>query len=251
MREGCFRPCIDIHAGKVKQIVGGSLADEVAEENFISEYDSAYYANLYKSYNITGGHVIALDRMPETYRQAVSALRTFKGGLQYGGGVTPDNAQSFLDAGASQVIVTSYIFQDGQINNENLKKLANTVLPEKLVFDLSVRRKNTSYYITTDRWQKVTDQRLEDVLYLSEYASEFLVHAADVEGKCSGIERGLADLLYEIYVKSGITVTYAGGIKDLDEAKMLSEKGIDFTIGSALDIFGGNIDFSELIKNFG
>ena len=109
-----FRPCIDIHNGKVKQIVGGSLTDvqDQAKENFVSEQDAAFYAELYKKAGIVGGHVILLNSQDSpnyeaTKQQALLALRTYPGGLQIGGGVNPGNAQEYLEAGACPVIVTS------------------------------------------------------------------------------------------------------------------------------------------------
>ena len=64
-----FRPCIDIHNGKIKQIVGSSLRDEgnQAEENFVSEQDGAFYANFYKKDNIKGGHIILLNSKESEY----------------------------------------------------------------------------------------------------------------------------------------------------------------------------------------
>ena len=117
-----FRPCIDIHNGKVKQIVGGSLTDvqDQASENFVSEQDASFYAELYKKAGIKGGHVILLNGHDSPYyestkEQALLALHTYSGGLQIGGGVNPENAGEYLDAGASHVIVTSYVFKDGRI----------------------------------------------------------------------------------------------------------------------------------------
>ena len=159
-----FRPCIDIHNGKVKQIVGGSLRDEgsQARENFVSEQDAAFYAELYQRQGIHGGHVILLNKEGTEYfettrQQALSALRAYPGGLQIGGGIRDDNAADYLNAGASAVIVTSYVFRDGQMNWENLKKLEAAVGADHLVLDVSCRRKGDDYYIVTDRWQKFTE----------------------------------------------------------------------------------------------
>ena len=252
-----FRPCIDIHNGKVKQIVGGSLRDEnnQAKENFVSNVDAGYYANLYKENNIEGGHIILLNSQDaeyfeETKKQALLALDTYKGGLQIGGGINDNNALFYINAGASHVIVTSYVFKDGRINYENLQKICNAVGKEHLVLDLSCRKKNDKYYIVTDRWQKFTDVCIDENIFyeLSKYCDEFLVHAVDVEGKAKGIEKDVVKILGKL---ENIKVTYAGGIssfEDLDTLKDLGNEKVDFTIGSALDIFGGNMKFDDIIK---
>lgn len=252
-----FRPCIDIHNGKVKQIVGGSLKDEnnQAKENFVSEVDSTYYANLYKTNNIKGGHIILLNSKDSEYfeatkGEALKALMAYKGGLQIGGGVNCDNALEYIKAGASHVIVTSYVFKNGKINYDNLNKIFNAVGKEHLVLDLSCRKKDDKYYIVTDRWQKFTDVCIDENIFyeLSKYCDEFLVHAVDVEGKASGIEEEVAKILGRL---ENIKVTYAGGISsfaDLDILKELGNGKVDFTIGSALDIFGGKMQFDSVVK---
>ena len=252
-----FRPCIDIHNGKVKQIVGGSLKDEnnQAKENFVSEVDSTYYANLYKANNIKGGHIILLNSKDSEYfeatkSEALKALMAYNGGLQIGGGVNCDNALEYIKAGASHVIVTSYVFKNGKINYDNLNKIFNAVGKEHLVLDLSCRKKDDKYYIVTDRWQKFTDVCIDENIFyeLSKYCDEFLVHAVDVEGKASGIEEEVAEILGRL---ENIKVTYAGGISsfaDLDILKELGNGKVDFTIGSALDIFGGKMQFNSVVK---
>lgn len=199
-----FRPCIDIHNGKVKQIVGGSLTDvqDQAEENFVSEQDGAFYARLYREADLSGGHVILLNSQDSPYyeatrAQAFLALKAYPGGLQLGGGVNPQNAGVYLDAGASHVIVTSYVFRDGRISWEKLEEMEQAAGREHLVLDLSCRKKENSYYIVTDRWQKFTDVpvTLETMEELGEHCDEFLVHAVDVEGKAHGVETELAELL--------------------------------------------------------
>ena len=251
-----FRPCIDIHNGKVKQIVGGTLKDEgnQAAENFVSEYDAAYYANFYKEKGIKGGHIILLNAPDSEYyeatkKQALMALRAYPGGLQIGGGITADNAQEYLDAGASHVIVTSYVFKNGKINYENLHKLYNQVGKKHLVLDVSCRKRDGVYYIVTDRWQNYTDVVLshETLDMLSEYCDEFLIHAVDVEGKAQGIEKELAVLLGNW---NKITMTYAGGVHsfaDLEQLKVAGHNKIHVTIGSALDLFGGTMAFEEVL----
>ena len=249
-----FRPCIDIHNGKVKQIVGGSLTDvqDQAQENFVSEQDAAFYARLYKDAGIRGGHVILLNSQDSPYyeatkAQAMLALAAYQGGLQIGGGVSPDNAGEYLKAGASHVIVTSYVFKDGKISWEKLEQMEQAAGKEHLVLDLSCRKKDGLYYIVTDRWQKFTEHVVneETLNLLAPYCSEFLIHAVDVEGKASGIEEELASMLG---VWDGIPITYAGGVGSLDDVELLKKLGnrrLDVTIGSALDIFGGTIPFEK------
>lgn len=252
-----FRPCIDIHNGKVKQIVGGSLRDEgdAARENFVSEADAAFYAEFYKKDDLRGGHIILLN--PETSphyeatkEQALLALRAWRGALQVGGGIRDDNADFWMDNGASHVIVTSFVFKDGRLNYENLERLVRAVGKERLVLDLSCRKKEGAYRIVTDRWQKFTDVTLtEQVLNeLAGYCDEFLIHAVDAEGKANGIETELAALLGG-WAK--IPVTYAGGVGsfgDLKELRRLGREKIDVTIGSALDLFGGTMKYREVLE---
>lgn len=252
-----FRPCIDIHNGKVKQIVGTSLKDENdrALENFVSEKSAADYAKLYRDHHLKGGHVILLNGKDssfyeETKRQALLALSAYPGGLQAGGGITPENAAQFLEAGASHVIVTSYVFQGGQILKEHLKKIVDVVGKKRLVLDVSCKKRGGSYYVVTDRWQKETDMEINTVLLenLSEYCDEFLIHAVDVEGKRNGMEEELIRMLARY---RGIPITYAGGVRDLEDLKKLGEIGkgrIDVTIGSALSLFGGMLDFEEAVR---
>ena len=252
-----FRPCIDIHNGKVKQIVGGSLKDtgDQARENFVSGQDATFYAELYGNAGLKGGHVILLNGSDSPYyestrEQALKALHTYPGGLQLGGGVRPENAEEYLDAGASHVIVTSYVFCNGQLDWENLDRMVKTVGKEHLVLDLSCRRREDRYYIVTDRWQKFTDVTvtLETMEELGDYCDEFLVHAVDVEGKASGIETELAALLSGYEKRPG---TYAGGVGSMEDIRILEEYGkgrLDVTVGSALDLFGGTIPFEVLKK---
>ena len=249
-----FRPCIDIHNGKVKQIVGGSLKDEgnQAKENFVAEQDAAYFAEFYKKDKI---HIILLNPSDSSYyketkRQALLALHTYPGGMQVGGGIHAENAKEFIEAGASHVIVTSYVFKDGRINYENLKKLEQTVGKEHLVLDLSCRKQKDDYYIVTDRWQKFTDEKVSIGLLddLSSYCDEFLIHAVDVEGKAKGIEKELVKLLGEW---GKIPVTYAGGVgsfEDLWELKKLGNNRLNVTIGSALDLFGGPMAYDKVLQ---
>lgn len=252
-----FRPCIDIHNGKVKQIVGGSLKDagNLATENFVATQDAAFYAKLYKDAGIKGGHIILLNAVDSEYyqatkEQALLALRTYPGGLQVGGGITPGNAKEFLDAGASHVIVTSYVFKDGRIHYERLIELVNAVGKEHLVLDVSCKKTDKGYVVVTDRWQKLTDELVTKDLMdkLSGYCDEFLVHAVDVEGKAEGIEKELAAMLGEW---QGKPITYAGGVhsyEDLDLLKKLGRERVNVTVGSALDLFGGKLAWEKVLE---
>jgi phosphoribosylformimino-5-aminoimidazole carboxamide ribotide isomerase len=252
-----FRPCIDIHNGSVKQIVGGSLKDEAdqAKENFVSELGSEFYARLYRNNGLKGGHVIILNPPESEFyeadlRQAKNALGEYPGGLQIGGGINAENAKRFLDMGASHVIVTSYVFKSGHVNYENLDKLVTAVGRRHIVLDLSCRKKDDKYYIVTDRWQKYTQETVdfETLDRLAGYCDEYLVHAVDVEGRASGIECGLAEILGNW---GKLPVTYAGGVgsfEDLNELKESGQNRLDVTIGSALDIFGGNMKFEDVLS---
>ena len=252
-----FRPCIDIHNGKVKQIVGGSLKDQgdQAKENFVAEQDAAFYAEFYKKDGIRGGHVILLNARDSEYyertkAQALEALGAYPGGLQIGGGICTENAEEFLRAGASHVIVTSYVFKDGKINYDNLEKLKKEVGKAHLVLDLSCRKREDAYYIVTDRWQKFTSVQLTRAVLdeLADYCSEFLIHAVDVEGKASGIEKPLAAMLGEW---NRIPVTYAGGVGSYEDLMILKELGqnhVNVTVGSALDLFGGQMEYRRVLE---
>lgn len=251
-----FRPCIDIHNGKVKQIVGSSLKDagDYAVENFVAGQDAAFYAELYKCHEIKNGHIILLNKADSEYyektkEQAMKALAAYPKGLQIGGGIVPENAAQYLDAGASHVIVTSYVFRDGRIDYDNLQKLLKETGRENLVLDLSCRMKNGNYYIVTDRWQKYTDVILNSNTLdeLASFCDEFLIHAVDVEGKADGIEQKLAEMLGNW---NKIPIIYAGGVHTFEDLRLLKELGknhIHVTIGSALDLFGGNMKFEEVL----
>lgn len=244
-----FRPCIDLHQGVVKQIVGSTLSDndEAPETNFEAEKPASWFAELYKKDNLTGGHVIQLGS--GNIDAAVSALSAWPQGLQIGGGINIDNAGFWLGKGAEAVIVTSWVFHDGVINKDRLKKLSDYVGKERLVLDLSCRKKNNDYVIVTNRWQTYTEEVVTEKLLdnLSGFCSEFLIHAVDVEGMCSGIETPLVELLGRW---AGRPLTYAGGIRsmdDIDRINTLGNGNIDFTVGSALDIFGGKfLKYEEL-----
>lgn len=246
-----FRPCIDLHQGRVKQIVGSTLSDGQQGSlttNFASDQPASHYAEMYKADRLFGGHVIMLGPGNET--AAAEALQTFPQGLQIGGGISVDNAAHWLDLGASAVIVTSAVFKDGQVHKDRLSQLVRAVGKERLVLDLSCRKKGDAYYIVTDRWQKFTQVTVseESLAYFADHCSEFLIHAVDVEGKCAGIEEELTALLGRF---SPIPTTYAGGVKSLADLYRVKELGLnrlDATIGSALDIFGGTgVTYAEAV----
>lgn len=252
-----FRPCIDIHNGKVKQIVGETLRDSGsrAEENFVSEQDAAFYADFYRKGGIRGGHVILLNQegsefYEATRNQALLALRAYPGGLQAGGGINAFNAEDYLEAGASHVIVTSYVFRDGRVDWENLRGLEKAAGREHLVLDLSCRKKDQEYYIVTNRWQRFTNIALTHAVLdeLASHCAEFLIHAVDAEGKARGVEQPLVRLLGDW---RGIPVTYAGGVGSFADLQILKELGrnrLNVTIGSALSLFGGSMDYEEVVK---
>ena len=236
-----FRPCIDLHEGKVKQIVGGTLSEVpgVLRTNFVSARPAAWYAELYRRDGLAGGHLIMLGTGNEP--EARSALGAYPGGLQIGGGINADNARHWLEAGASHVIATSWLFRNGTLDPERLSAMVQAVGRQRLVLDLSCRRRGGEYLVVTDRWQKFTDLVVsrETLERLAVSCSEFLIHAVDVEGLCRGIDRELVSRLGEW---SPIPTTYAGGANSIDDLKEVTRLGqgrIDLTIGSALDIFGG------------
>ncbi|KAJ7638811.1 Phosphoribosylformimino-5-aminoimidazole carboxamide ribotide isomerase [Roridomyces roridus] len=260
-----FRPCIDLHDGKVKQIVGGTLSEaapDTLKTNFVSrlvcllcsrqnEVKSAgEFASLYRQHNLEGGHVIKLG--PGNDEAARDALRSWPGGLQIGGGINDMNAKEWLDAGASKVIVTSYLFPDAKFSLERLEALSSEVGKERLVVDVSCRKRGDGWFVAMNKWQDITDMEVsqESLDMLSQYCSEFLIHAADVEGLCQGIDEALVTKLGE-WVH--IPCTYAGGAKalhDLDLVNRLSKGKVDLTYGSSLDIFGGSlVVFEELVAH--
>ncbi len=250
-----LRPCIDIHDGQVKQIVGGSLFDlGVGKTNFTATEGGAFYGQLYGELGLDGGHIILLNPAgTENYeadkRTAKDALEAFPGGFMVGGGITPENAAEFLQAGATHVIVTSYVFRDGRVDMERLERLVREVGREHLVLDLSCKRTDRGYCIATDRWQKLTEVYVTDETLdmLRTFSAEYLIHAVDVEGKRNGIEEPLAELLGNW---AGLPVTYAGGVgsfRDLEILRKAGKNRLDVTIGSALSIFGGDMDLKEVI----
>ncbi len=250
-----FRPCIDLHNGVVKQIVGSSLSDDPDRgpvTNFASEKPPEWYALIYKEDNLTGGHVIQLGKGNDSAAKA--ALEAWPGGMQLGGGVNAENAMEWIDSGAAAVIVTSWVFHGGAIDMERLNRLVEAVGKDRLVLDLSCRKRGDSHIVVTDRWQTFTDEPVNPRLLdrLSTYCREYLIHAVDVEGKCAGVD---VSLLKVLGAWQGIPVTYAGGIHSLEDIELIESFGkgaIDFTVGSALDIFGGKaLAYRELADRYG
>ena len=246
-----FRPCIDLRNGRVVQIVGSSLKEkndaQTAHTLFETERSSADYAQQYRADRLSGGHIISLGEGNQ--EAALAALAAHPGGLQFGGGVTPDNAKTYLDAGASHVIVTSYVFREGRIDYQRLKRLVAIVGKQRLVLDLSCRRRGNAFWVVTDRWQRFTQIQVSPTTLqtLSTHCAEFLIHGVDVEGRQTGIEDQLVTLLG---AATPIPVTYAGGAKtlaDLDHVKTLGQGRIDLTIGSALDLFGGPLPYRDVV----
>jgi phosphoribosylformimino-5-aminoimidazole carboxamide ribotide isomerase len=246
-----FRPCIDLHAGKVKQIVGGTLCDNGAgpDENFVSDKSASWFAELYREHNITGGHVIQLGQ--GNRQAAIDALAAWPEGMQVGGGINIDNAQAWLEAGASHVIVTSWLFdQEGKFQEKNLRDLAQEIGAERLVVDLSCRKTDAGWTVAMNRWQTLTNIDITHATLdsLAEHSAEYLIHAADVEGLCGGVDLALVE---HMGAWAGIPMTYAGGVANLDDVRMVDQMSggnIDVTVGSALDIFGGaGVTFDDLL----
>jgi phosphoribosylformimino-5-aminoimidazole carboxamide ribotide isomerase len=245
-----FRPCIDLHEGKVKQIVGGTLGEgaDRLRTNFVSKRPAAWYAELYRRDGLKGGHVILLG--PGNEAEANAALAAYPGGLQLGGGVNAENASAWLEAGASHVIVTSWVFREGRLDSARLNQLVEAIGKDRLVLDLSCRRRGEKYYVVTDRWQKFADLEISasTLQSLARSCAEFLIHAVDVEGLCRGIDR---ELVEKLGAWSPIPTTYAGGASsliDLEDVTKLGQGRIDLTIGSALDIFGGkSVRYDEVV----
>ena len=245
-----FRPCIDLHEGKVKQIVGGTLSEQpgVLQTNFVSDRPAGWYAEMYRRDALKGGHVVMLG--PGNEGAAEGALAAYPGGLQIGGGINAENAGAWLDRGASHVIVTSWVFRDGALDENRLQQLLKRVGRERLVLDLSCRRRGADYIVVTDRWQKFTHLALSRTTLekLAASCAEFLIHAVDVEGLCRGID---LELVANLGAWSPLPTTYAGGARSLQDLRDVTRLGrgkIDLTIGSALDIFGGSgISYAEAV----
>ncbi|MGK0290344.1 MAG: phosphoribosylformimino-5-aminoimidazole carboxamide ribotide isomerase [bacterium] len=247
-----FRPCIDLHEGKVKQIVGSTLSDQQGASpvtNFCSEHEPSWFSKKYKEHNLQGGHIIKLGAGND--EAALSALSAWPQGMQIGGGINDENAFYWIEHGASAVIVTSFVFRDGKIHDKNLQKIVQAVGKEKLVLDLSCRKKDGEYKIVTDRWTQFTDVTVNEknLDFLSQFCFEFLIHAVDVEGMCNGIE---LELVKKLGKWGKIPITYAGGIQSDDDIQTIQKLGhnkIDFTVGSALDLFGGNkLCYSDMLQ---
>ncbi|KAL2038462.1 hypothetical protein N7G274_008801 [Stereocaulon virgatum] len=248
-----FRPCIDLHSGQVKQIVGGTLNAEASElkTNYVSKHPASYFAQLYKDHALKGAHVIMLG--PGNEKAAQEALAAWPRGLQVGGGINETNARQWIDRGAEKVIVTSYLFPDAKFSMECLDAILAALEQDrkKLVIDLSCRRQGASWTVAMNKWQTLTDMEVNkgSIKMLEPYCSEFLIHAADNEGLQKGIDEELVEKLGQW---CALPVTYAGGgktLEDLERVKQLSEGQVDLTIGSALDIFGGQgVKFEDCVE---
>ncbi|QKX60866.1 uncharacterized protein TRUGW13939_08012 [Talaromyces rugulosus] len=248
-----FRPCIDLHSGQVKQIVGGTLSSVAGDlkTNYVSKLPATHYANLYKENDLRGGHVVMLGK--GNTEAADEALRTWPGGLQVAGGINDQNAQDWIRRGAEKVIITSFLFPEGKFSLDRLKSVLSSLGNDtsKLVLDLSCRRKDQTWFVAMDRWQTITEMEItqESISMLEPYCSEFLIHAADVEGLQQGVDEELVSKLAQW---CSIPVTYAGGarhLQDLEKVHASSGGKVDLTIGSALDIFGGEgVTFEECVR---
>lgn len=237
-----FRPCIDLHDGQVKQIVGGSLSADGSglKTNFVSPHPPGHFAAMYRRDGLVGGHVIKLGAGNDPAAKA--AISAWPDAFHVGGGIDLDNAQPWIEGGAAKIIVTSWLFPDGVFSEARLAALAQRVSRNRLVVDLSCRRRGEHWFVATNRWQTLTDFAITEasLLALARHCSEFLIHAADVEGLCSGIDEALVAALGRW---STLPCTYAGGGKDIGDLQLvdrLSGGRIDLTFGSALDIFGGS-----------
>lgn len=245
-----FRPCIDLHDGKVKQIVGSTLGhkDQDVIENFISNHDSSYYAKMFAKDQLTGGHVIMLGDGNE--EAALAALAAYPQGLQVGGGITTENAKKYIDAGATHVIVTSFIFYDGRLNVDRLKQLVQIIGKQHLVIDLSCRKRDGKWFVVTDKWTKFSDFEVnaESIAFIENFCDELLIHAVDVEGKKGGMQESL---VHDLATWTTIPTTYAGGVRSLGDLKKfenIANGKLHITIGSALSIFGGDLPYSDVVN---
>ena len=250
-----FRPCIDLHQGVVKQIVGATLTDADDDEpvtNFSAEQPASYFAQRYRDDGLHGGHVIMLG--PGNEEAAAGALTAFPAGLQIAGGINPENGPAWLERGAGGVIVTSYLFADGRLRRDRLQDMAAAVGVRNLIVDLSCSEREGRYFVATDRWQTVTDFEIEggNLELLAASCAEFLVHATQYEGRQGGIDAGLVRLLADL---APLPTTYAGGIRSVADIERIAELGqgrLDFTVGSALDLFGGTgVNYEELVTLYG
>jgi len=243
-----FRPCIDLHGGLVKQIVGSTLRDgQRPTTNFSTEASPAHFAGMFRDDGLPGGHVIMLG--PGNEQAARDALGAFPGGLQLGGGISPNNASAWLECGASAVIATSYLFEGAVFSWERLAELESVVGRDHLVVDLSCAPVGDRYVVMADRWQTRTDLEVDDASLeaLASHCCEFLIHAVAVEGKQTGPDSKLVSRL----ASSPLPTTYAGGIRSLDDVERIGELAggrLDFTVGSALDLFGGSLRYRDLCR---
>ncbi|KAF6005708.1 hypothetical protein HII12_005282 [Brettanomyces bruxellensis] len=231
--------CIDIHGGKVKQIVGGTLNQDDTEQskntcksnletNFVSEKSSSYYAKLYEEHGIIRTHVIKLGSLEENNRVAIEALKAWPKHLQIGGGINDTNAKYWIQQGADKVIVTSWLFPKGQFDKSRLERISQLVGKEHLVVDLS-------YFDAGG----VEQGRLLSYSRGTARNSSFM--QLMLKAFCKGIDQELVAKLAEWCTSP---IVYAGGAKSIDDLKLvdkLSHGRVDLTFGSALDLFGGKL----------
>lgn len=249
-----FRGCIDIHSGQVKQIVGGTLDTKQLDTNFVSTKPSSYYAKLYRDNGVTGTHIIKLGSSAENDAAALEALRAWPGAMQIGGGINIDNCQYWLENGASHVIITSWLFTDNEFDWDKLAALERKIGKHRIVIDLSCRVVGDSWFVCMNKWQTITNLELncDNLVKLSHHCDEFLVHAADVEGLCKGVDMKLVEKLGQWGQLVDTKITYAGGANSLNDLHTVDEKSngkVDLTFGSALDIFGGKlVKFADLVE---
>lgn len=247
-----FRPCIDLHNGKVKQIVGSTLDTELLRENFVAEKSPSWYAELFRSLGLPGGHVIMLG--PGNREAALEALSAYPGGLSVGGGINEHNAREFLDAGASAVIVTSALFEQGRLSRGRVRALSEAIGRDRLILDLSCVSGEAGCRIACDRWRTVTEDGLTPALLseLAPFCAEFLVHAVSSEGKRAGPDGAVVSILAEYALSPGaVPVTYAGGLaslRDVSDFTSRTKNAVFFTVGSALDIYGGDLPIEKLVS---
>jgi phosphoribosylformimino-5-aminoimidazole carboxamide ribotide isomerase len=245
-----FRPCIDLRQGRVVQIVGATLrADGEPVTHYTAAQSPSHFAELYRRDGLRGGHVIMLG--PGNEAAAAEALAAFPGGLQVGGGITADTAPTWLERGAAAVIVTSYVLSQGRLHRDRLEAVSRATGRQRLVLDLSCGRRGDRYCVYTDRWQRPTEFAVDqaNLAQLAAYCGEFLVHAIEVEGRQQGLDPDLVRLLADI---SPLPTTYAGGIRgpeDLEQLERLGQSRLDYTVGAALDLFGGaGLRYRDLVE---
>ena len=185
-----FRPCIDIHNGKVKQIVGSSLKDEndKAVENYVSEKDSSYYAQMYKRDGLTGGHIIRLNSAGSEYfeatkRAAVMALGTYYKGMQIGGGINADNAGDYLASPKVLCCGGSWMVKESLIKEGKMPRYMGKCrhLTEEQIaqFKAEGRKPTVRFRVPADQQILVRDMVRGDVVFDSNNIGDFVIVKSD------------------------------------------------------------------------